>query len=1048
MRGDFSRKTHDRKKHFSSVRMQQGRVQLDADWNEQVDIQREHDRQTRRDVIGPAGTPVDAEGVAHGFRIQPSASGANLIIGAGSFYVDGVLVQNDAEAVVFAPSGDEPRPLQPFVVAGPEPVPPPQQGVYLAYLHVFERHLTYLEEPLIRELALGGPDHGTRTQTCWQVALLYVDDADLPSGGGEGSGSSSAPALPCSAHIPAWDSLTAAPAATLAARATPGEDADDPCIVPPSAGYRGPENQLYRVEVFQGGAAGAATFVWSRENGSVTAAWLASDDNRLTIARQTTDSVLGFANDDWVELSSDHHELADPNVAEPERMLVQIAVAEGDELLLRTSTSGLGGPGSPSNDAIDRDNFASRPLVRRWDSDGQLTIPADERWVELEDGVEVRFGTGPFVSGQYWLIPARTATRDVEWPKDGATPRARSPEGVEHLYTKLGFVRVRGNGSYEVLTDCRATFVPAALEEDTITLQYLGGDGLLFRPNTVAGELRAGVFMGTRPLEGVRVRFEVVQGADGAVLSDTEAGSVAAPQLDVDTDAEGVARVWLFDTNWVNSSLRVRASMVDAAGRAVPPFIVYRADREAQLVACSGCPGAGLPEQELPGTLQVRAVHLGQHACPGAAIRFRVVGGGRILDTRDPRYGNTTGEMVRNADQNGQVELRWILGSSGAQTVEAQLLDGRANPLGHPVCFRAELRAPLFEYLGGDGQSFSSLETLSATLRTRVSLDGVGVAGVRVRYQVINGEALLADHLAEPGEPVRTTVTDAQGVAKLLARPTANASFTVRAFPESQQNPDFEPHVQFRANHIAGGGPAVDVVRIGRIAFVENNETLATVHGAGTRIQWSDLGASLFIAGEYFRSDLVGVPLVQVFLGWPIAPDNELMLGHTWVRLPGEVTSMDEKAITWQPGKEVHTWIKRGIEKRVLGHATLPARILLRGLFRWDDGRLPAVAKNWAGDLDIELVVELPEADPIPEDVRTDRLEVSNPLLDRLRAGLSLTTAGGRRVALRYDPDRRRYLVRDGNTETPLIWSPRLEAYVARTGNLPLVVPGLPRVGG
>ena len=36
MKGDFSRLTFDPTKHFSGVRMQQGRVQLDADWNEQL----------------------------------------------------------------------------------------------------------------------------------------------------------------------------------------------------------------------------------------------------------------------------------------------------------------------------------------------------------------------------------------------------------------------------------------------------------------------------------------------------------------------------------------------------------------------------------------------------------------------------------------------------------------------------------------------------------------------------------------------------------------------------------------------------------------------------------------------------------------------------------------------------------------------------------------------------------------------------------------------------------------------------------------------------
>ena len=40
MKGDFTRDLFDPTKHYSGVLMQQGRVQLDADWNEQDSIQR------------------------------------------------------------------------------------------------------------------------------------------------------------------------------------------------------------------------------------------------------------------------------------------------------------------------------------------------------------------------------------------------------------------------------------------------------------------------------------------------------------------------------------------------------------------------------------------------------------------------------------------------------------------------------------------------------------------------------------------------------------------------------------------------------------------------------------------------------------------------------------------------------------------------------------------------------------------------------------------------------------------------------------------------
>ena len=58
MKNDASRNTFDARKHYSGVRMQQGRVQLDADWNEQGDIIAHRAETEASDVIGPSGGPL------------------------------------------------------------------------------------------------------------------------------------------------------------------------------------------------------------------------------------------------------------------------------------------------------------------------------------------------------------------------------------------------------------------------------------------------------------------------------------------------------------------------------------------------------------------------------------------------------------------------------------------------------------------------------------------------------------------------------------------------------------------------------------------------------------------------------------------------------------------------------------------------------------------------------------------------------------------------------------------------------------------------------
>ena len=62
MKGDFTRMTFDPRQHYRGVLMQQGRVQLDADWNEQLDIQAHRAETETRDLIGACGTPIDQPG--------------------------------------------------------------------------------------------------------------------------------------------------------------------------------------------------------------------------------------------------------------------------------------------------------------------------------------------------------------------------------------------------------------------------------------------------------------------------------------------------------------------------------------------------------------------------------------------------------------------------------------------------------------------------------------------------------------------------------------------------------------------------------------------------------------------------------------------------------------------------------------------------------------------------------------------------------------------------------------------------------------------------
>jgi hypothetical protein len=440
MKGDFTRNTFRRDKHYSSVRMQQGRVQLDADWNEQLDIQAYRYGATHGDVIGYCGGPKgnDAGGNAlAGFEI--SAADANLLISKGRYYVNGILCENEAD-VLLTEQADLPG-YDPTDEMNGNP------GVYLAYLDVWERHMTALDDEEIREVALGGPDTATRTRVVWQVKVEQVGDV--------------ADALTCDAFGPGWTPAAAASSGVLAARSQESGGSTNPCIIPPKAGYRRLENQLYRVEIHDAGDVGEATFKWSRENGSIVMGWADQDGNNLTMSSAGRDRSLGFAAGDWIELTNDDRELnRRPGV------LVQLDRVDGEVLTIDPTT--IKDPDDSETEVVDRANFLPNPKIRRWESAGaeDVTVPAgDDGWLELEDGVEIQFQAGGvYQTGDYWTIPARTALGNVLWPQDEITgePEFQPAHGIEHAYCPLALVTWQPVG--EVLNvaveDCRFLFPP------------------------------------------------------------------------------------------------------------------------------------------------------------------------------------------------------------------------------------------------------------------------------------------------------------------------------------------------------------------------------------------------------------------------------------------------------------------------------------------------------------------------------------------------------------------------------------------------------------
>jgi len=456
MGADLSRRRFDPLRDHSRVVLQQGRLLLDADFNEQVEIVSRRIRASIADLDSPGPTPGTA-GVAVVPRTTPdafeiSAAGGDLTIGRGRMYVDGLLAENHGHPdtdLEFDPLlaeqyhvGDTPYDEQPY-----GPVPDlPADGTHMAYLDVWERELTHVEEPDLVDPAIG-VDTTARTQTAWQVRLHPAPGATC--------------ATPDDA-IDDWPEVIAPSPSRLSVHTDPETVESDPCELPPTGGYRGRENQTYRLEIHQGGVAGAATFKWSRDNASVVSPVLDAANDGLSVrpADLGRDAVLGFDKGDWVEVLDDHRELR--RVPGDVRKVDDVV----DGKLVFTT-------------ALDADlrlgagDAAERHLrVRRWDQNGEVktstgTVVADlndatsggviavpvnaATRIVLESGITVSLdaGGGEFRVGDHWIFVARVADSSVQELVDAP------PHGPHHHYARLAIVTFPDTES-----DCRTLWPP------------------------------------------------------------------------------------------------------------------------------------------------------------------------------------------------------------------------------------------------------------------------------------------------------------------------------------------------------------------------------------------------------------------------------------------------------------------------------------------------------------------------------------------------------------------------------------------------------------
>jgi len=722
MRGAFSRFTFDPRKRYSAVLMQQGRVQLDADWNEQRRIDGHRDATEATDVIGPAGAPE----TGGGFEVARLPGVTNdFMLGEGRLYAGGLLCElqsvaipvqtiDAAGAALTLPTlrvdgrplaqGDwlqlsaddeavEPalspvasvdtarRVVQlatPAAAFGgrrdarvrrvatyatqPDLTDPPAYtatagNADLVYLDVWQRHVTVIDDPEIREVALGGPDTATRLQTICQVRVApNAGSCDAVAGLAQGE------------SLARMSTLTVAP---------PPEE--DLCLIAPGGGYQGLENRLYRVEVHDGGDIGGdATFKWSRDAGAVEYAveeFPAADLDRVRLTTLGPDELLGLGKFDFVEVTDDGDEL-DPD-PQPGTVLQIVDIDRAERLLVLSEAI-------PAN----RYRVERRARVRRWDRGDAATAVRDitDDELELEDGIRVRFSGSGFQTGDAWTFAARALTGDIE--RLVAAP----PQRRRHHLCPLAVIEWSGpaNALVAAIHDCRPPFVGLAELLAQRVPRYAGGDGQDGRPGAnLDAPLAVSVEDGLgRPVEGVGVQF-AVQG--GGAVDDT----------DVSTDSDGVAL-----TRWQlgpdpDLAQRVVATLADPPQGSAASITFAATPHHLALRYAGGDAQEGDPATVLPEPLWVAVEDARGRPVEGAVVEFTVEAGGGGLSENAAGPFNASAGVETESD--GVAAVRWRLARQAQGRVRAALRLGDQD-LAAPLRFHAHARRPVLVAVAGDGQ--------------------------------------------------------------------------------------------------------------------------------------------------------------------------------------------------------------------------------------------------------------------------------------------------------------------------------------------------------
>lgn len=429
MAGDRARVSHDPSRKWRGLIAQQGRVTVEADWNEAAAIDAEQGRELTLDVVGTLGTPDDGYVVtaipAAGSPPagSPPVSGpGDLIIGPGTLYVGGERLDLGTP-VAYSAQPDwldhstDPRWSPPAAPAG--------TSYELVYLLASEQEVSAVEDPALADVALGGPDTMGR-----QRILQRFVRWPSPSAVGYQAWDALVGSLGSAGLTFDAKSMTLGSATTLQVSFTSTGPAG-PCQPVATGGYLGTENQMIRVMVTGVDASGVPALVWGFDDASflyrVQAAAYdpGSGTTTVTLASAPPDSYHFPVTGQAVELLRDAARLTTADyIASPAGFVSAVTAA------FAPASRSLTMSGEPPADYLS----AATPqlYLRVWQA--TTAAPPGQPTPLGDTGIAVTLAssTGTFHAGDFWRFAVRPVQPTVVYPSRYLTA-PQPPEGPRTL---------------------------------------------------------------------------------------------------------------------------------------------------------------------------------------------------------------------------------------------------------------------------------------------------------------------------------------------------------------------------------------------------------------------------------------------------------------------------------------------------------------------------------------------------------------------------------------------------------------------------------------